>query len=111
MGSVRNCDTLDLIILNLAQARNSVLEHTPETQSSSVNPSVRKRTAFSIEDKVKIIQRIKNGERQSDVCREFSLSKFTVWTIWKNRAKISAYEKNLIDAEKLRNVSAVNFTL
>ncbi|GBO34189.1 Tigger transposable element-derived protein 4 [Araneus ventricosus] len=67
--------------------------------------NVDKRKAFSIEDKVKFIRKLQNGESQSAICKEFSLSKSTVATIWKNRDSIiSAYEKNINGYKRLRKV-------
>lgn len=68
-----------------------------------------KRKAFSIEDKVKIIRCIECGANQSAICKEFSLSKSTVSNIWKNRSMIiSAHEKNLDGAKKLRRAEKEN---
>ncbi|GBM50211.1 hypothetical protein AVEN_134783-1 [Araneus ventricosus] len=56
--------------------------------------NVGKRKAFSIEVTAKFIRKLQNGESQSPIYKEFSLSKSTVTTIWKNRDSIiSAYEK------------------
>ncbi|GBL99633.1 hypothetical protein AVEN_68883-1 [Araneus ventricosus] len=70
---------------------------------------VGKRKAFSVEDKVKLIRKLQNGESQSDICKEFSLSKSTVATIWKNRDSIiSAYEKYISRCKRLRKVEKEN---
>ena len=44
-----------------------------------------KRTSITVKDKLKIITRIENGEKQSTVSQAYGLSKTTVNTIWKNR--------------------------
>ncbi|GBM74622.1 hypothetical protein AVEN_128305-1 [Araneus ventricosus] len=71
--------------------------------------NVDKQKAFSIEDKVKFIRKLQNGESQSAICKEFSLSKSTVATIWKNRDSIiSAYDKNINGYKRLRKVEKEN---
>ena len=44
-----------------------------------------KRTSIAVKDKLKIIARIENGEKQITVGQAYGLSKTTVNTIWKNR--------------------------
>ncbi|GBM91597.1 hypothetical protein AVEN_8699-1 [Araneus ventricosus] len=71
--------------------------------------NVGKRKAFSIDDKVKFIRKLQNSEIQSAICKEFSLSKSTVATIWKNHdCIISAYEKNINGCKRLRKAEAEN---
>lgn len=71
--------------------------------------STGKRKAFSIEEKIKFIRKLESGESQSTICKEFSLSKSTVATIWKNRESInSAYEKNKNGCKKLRKAEREN---
>ncbi|GBM63009.1 hypothetical protein AVEN_12284-1 [Araneus ventricosus] len=71
--------------------------------------NVGKRKAFSIEDTIKFIRNLQNGESQSAICKEFSLSKSTVATIWKNRDSIiSAYEKNINGCKRLRKAEKEN---
>ncbi|GBM08638.1 Tigger transposable element-derived protein 4 [Araneus ventricosus] len=70
---------------------------------------VGKRKAFSIEYKVKFIRKLQNGESQSAICKEFSLSKSTVATIWKNRYSIiSVYERNISGCKRLRKAEKEN---
>ncbi|GBM18126.1 Tigger transposable element-derived protein 4 [Araneus ventricosus] len=71
--------------------------------------NVGKRKAFSIEDKVKFIRKLQNGKSQSAICKEFSLPKSTVATIWKSRDSIiSAYEKNINGCKRLRKAEKEN---
>ncbi|GBN34163.1 hypothetical protein AVEN_159179-1 [Araneus ventricosus] len=73
--------------------------------------NVGKRKAFSIEDKVKFIRKLQNGESQSTICKEFSPSKSTVATIWKNRDSIIfAYKKkkNINGCKRLRKAEKEN---
>ncbi|GBN31364.1 Tigger transposable element-derived protein 4 [Araneus ventricosus] len=71
--------------------------------------NVGKRKTFSIEDKVQFIRKLQNGESQSAICKEFSLSKSTVATIWKNRdCIISTYEKNINRCKRLRKAEKEN---
>ena len=44
-----------------------------------------KKKAISIKEKLAIIERIGEGEKQSSVCQQLGLAKTTVNTIWKNR--------------------------
>lgn len=68
-----------------------------------------KRKAFSIEDKIRIIKRIEAGTNQAEVCKDLSLAKSTVSTIWKNRhAIVSAHEKNMDSSKKLRKAEKEN---
>ncbi|GBL97010.1 hypothetical protein AVEN_215975-1 [Araneus ventricosus] len=71
--------------------------------------NVGKRKAFPIEDKVTFIRKLQNGESQSALYKEFSLSKSTVDTIWKNRDPIiSAYGKNINGCKRLRKAEKEN---
>ncbi|KYN26745.1 Bromodomain adjacent to zinc finger domain protein 2B [Trachymyrmex cornetzi] len=54
----------------------------------------RKRLAFTIKQKMKIIQEIERGKSKSDVARELGLASSTVATIWKNRESIAESWRN-----------------
>ncbi|XP_058795968.1 bromodomain adjacent to zinc finger domain protein 2B-like isoform X2 [Phymastichus coffea] len=54
----------------------------------------RKRLAFTIKQKMKIIQEIERGKSKSDVARELGLASSTVATIWKNRENIAESWRN-----------------
>ncbi|XP_034933752.1 bromodomain adjacent to zinc finger domain protein 2B isoform X2 [Chelonus insularis] len=54
----------------------------------------RKRLAFTIKQKMKIIQEIERGKSKSDVARELGLASSTVATIWKNRVSIAESWRN-----------------
>ncbi|XP_046475891.1 bromodomain adjacent to zinc finger domain protein 2B isoform X3 [Neodiprion pinetum] len=54
----------------------------------------RKRLAFTIKQKMKIIQEIECGKSKSDVARELGLASSTVATIWKNRESITESWRN-----------------
>ncbi|GBL78056.1 Tigger transposable element-derived protein 4 [Araneus ventricosus] len=70
---------------------------------------VGKRKAISIEDKVKFIRKLQNGESQSAICKEYSLSKSTVATIWKNHDSIiSVYGKNINECKRLQKADIEN---
>lgn len=63
-----------------------------------------KRRAFSIEEKVKIIQRIEKGETINSLVSELNISQSTVSTIWKSKEKIKEiFEKDVKSKKKLRN--------
>ncbi|GBP27832.1 Tigger transposable element-derived protein 4 [Eumeta japonica] len=47
-----------------------------------------KRCTFTVKEKVDIISRLKNGENNVDLCKQFGVSHSTISTMWKNRAKI-----------------------
>jgi len=50
---------------------------------------------LSVEEKVRTIQQIENGQKRTDLCQEFGLVNSTIQTIWKNWTKIiSASEEN-----------------
>ena len=46
------------------------------------------RISLNTKQKLDIVTRIDNGEKQASVCKRFNLSKTTVSTIWKNRESI-----------------------
>lgn len=48
-----------------------------------------------LNEKVKVMTAIENGEKKADVCREFDLKNSTVQTIWSNREKILRAFKNV----------------
>ena len=50
--------------------------------------AARKKRAIVASVKHEIIAKIERGERQSSICRELSLSKTTVNSIWRNRKKL-----------------------
>lgn len=54
----------------------------------------RKRLAFTVKQKMKIIQEIERGKSKSDVARELGLASSTVATIWKNRLSIAESWRN-----------------
>lgn len=61
------------------------------------------RKSFSVKEKAEIVFKIEKGSKQADICREYSLQKSTVATIWKNRETIKrAYEQNTTKVKKLR---------
>ncbi|XP_014240678.2 LOW QUALITY PROTEIN: tigger transposable element-derived protein 4-like [Cimex lectularius] len=63
-----------------------------------------KRRAFSIEEKVKIIQRIEKGETIKSLVSELNISQSTISTIWKSKEKIKEiFEKDVKSKKKLRN--------
>ena len=45
------------------------------------------RRAFTLEEKIQICSRIKNGEKNRELCKEYGVSSSTVSTIWKHRDK------------------------
>lgn len=57
------------------------------------------RRAISLKEKLRIIQRIEKGEKQSAIARDLNLSKSTVNTIWKSRGKF----KERIESQDFRN--------
>lgn len=62
-----------------------------------------KRKALTLKDKYDIIQKIENGSKQSDICREMNLPKATVSVTWKKREDIlSSYGKVNAKCKKLR---------
>ncbi|GBN10847.1 Tigger transposable element-derived protein 4 [Araneus ventricosus] len=86
---------------------NLIAYHSVNKAVTTAN--VGKRKAFSIEDKVKFIRKLQNGESRSAICKEFSLSKSTVATVWKNRDSIiPAYEKNINGCKRLRKAEKEN---
>lgn len=64
-----------------------------------------KRKAMSIEEKAHIIWRLESGEKNSDLCKELSVSHSTISTIWKNKEKIKeVFEKdNSFSFKKIRS--------
>lgn len=63
----------------------------------------KKRKALNIEEKVDIIERLKNNESNADICKSTGLVTSTVSTIWKNRDKIlEAFEKNKGTSKRLK---------
>ena len=48
-----------------------------------------KRKIIDLETKVKIINEIQNGMKQSEACVKFNLTKSTVATIWAKREEIN----------------------
>jgi putative IMPACT (imprinted ancient) family translation regulator len=54
-----------------------------------------KRKALTLKAKYDIIQKIKNGVKQSDICREMSLPKSTVSVTWKKREDILSLYGNV----------------
>lgn len=62
-----------------------------------------KRKAFTLKQKYEIINKIKSGVKQSDICKELQLRKSTIATIWKNRQTILlAYDKTNVRCKKLK---------
>lgn len=62
-----------------------------------------KRKALTLKEKYDIIQKMKSGVKQSDICRELNLPKSTVCIIWKKREEIlSAYGKVNAKCKRLR---------
>lgn len=61
-----------------------------------------KRRAFSIAEKVSIIERLESGAAIADICREMTISQSTVSTIWKSRAQIN--QKFLNDVTKSKKI-------
>lgn len=57
--------------------------------------SKRKRNRFDIEEKSHIIWRLKNGEMNTSVAKDYEVSHSIISTIWRDREKIkSLFEKN-----------------
>jgi putative IMPACT (imprinted ancient) family translation regulator len=54
-----------------------------------------KRKALTLKAKYDIIQKIKNGVKQSDICREMNLPKSTVSVTWKKREDILSLYGNV----------------
>lgn len=66
--------------------------------------SLNKRRAFSIEEKMKVINRIEKGETIKNLVSELGLSQSTISTIWKSRQKIQEkFEKDVTSKKKLRS--------
>lgn len=62
-----------------------------------------KRKILSVNDKIKIIRELENGQSNSAVCKTHGLSASTVSTIWKNRDKLrTAFEQNKPQVKKIR---------
>ncbi|XP_031340904.1 tigger transposable element-derived protein 4-like [Photinus pyralis] len=62
-----------------------------------------KRQSFTLQVKCDIIRELIGGKKQVDVCREKSLSKSTVATIWKNRDELlKAFESINVKVKKMR---------
>lgn len=53
-----------------------------------------KRKALTIEEKAHIIWRLESGEKNSDLCQEYSIAHSTISTILKNKAKIKEVFEN-----------------
>ena len=67
--------------------------------------AARKERAIVASVKHEIIAKIERGERQSSICRELSLSKTTVNSIWRNRKKLKQSLESAgfsIDCKRLR---------
>eukprot|EP00731_Ephydatia_muelleri_P001316 Em0001g1316a len=67
--------------------------------------AARKKRAIVASVKHEIIAKIECGERQSSICRELSLSKTTVNSIWRNRKKLKQSLESAgfsIDCKRLR---------
>lgn len=65
-----------------------------------------KRKALTLKDKYDIIQRIQNGAKQSDICREMSLPKATVSVTWKKRQDIlSLYGNVNVNRKRMKKSS------
>ena len=67
--------------------------------------AARKKRAIVASVKHEIIAKIERGERQSSICRELSLSKTTVNSIWRNRKKLKQSLESAgfsIDCKRLR---------
>lgn len=69
----------------------------------------KKRKAITLKEKYDIIQKLENGCKQSDICREMSLPKSTVCIIWKNKDNIlSSYGKVNSKCKRLRKSDHVD---
>lgn len=65
--------------------------------------SQKKRKAFNIEEKTRIIWRLQNGESNSEIAKECGVSHSTISTIWNNRDKIKAlFENNYLKIKRSR---------
>ncbi|CAD7087968.1 unnamed protein product [Hermetia illucens] len=61
-----------------------------------------RKKALTIEEKLKIISAIENGQSQANICREKNLPKSTVSNIWNSDKKIESELNCQIDKKKLR---------
>ena len=68
-----------------------------------------KRKAVSLETKVAIIHASEKGQKQVDICKDYSLSKSTVATIVSNKSKIlKVFEENKVKPER-KKIRGSNF--
>lgn len=68
--------------------------------------SAKKRKAITLETKVDIIKAVGKGQKQSELCHEYSLSKSTIGTILSSKDKLmEAFEQNTFksDRKKVRH--------
>lgn len=61
------------------------------------------RRSFTVKEKAKIISRLKNGEKNADLCKEYKVTHSTISTMWKNRDKIlECFESKSLKIKKNR---------
>lgn len=61
------------------------------------------RRSFTVKEKAKIISKLKNGEKNADLCKEYKVSHSTISTMWKNRDKIlECFETKSLKIKKNR---------
>lgn len=61
------------------------------------------RRSFTIKEKAEIISKLKNGENNADLCKEYKVSHSTISTMWKNRDKIlECFESKSLKIKKNR---------
>ena len=65
--------------------------------------SNKRRRCFTIAEKVKIIERLKCGVSNKDLCQELGISQSTLSTIWKSKDQIkSVFQKDVTSIKRLK---------
>jgi len=61
------------------------------------------RRQFTLNEKIGIIERLENGEKNSVIAKEFGTRSSTISTIWKNRDKFkNMFQTTSLNAKRLR---------
>lgn len=93
-----------LLIINIILTNSGVLKLIKLQIASVVcRRSTMSRRQFTLDEKIGIIGRLENGEKNSVITKEFGTCSSTISTIWKNRDKLkNMFQTTSLNAKRLR---------
>ncbi|CAI6365566.1 unnamed protein product [Macrosiphum euphorbiae] len=93
-----------LLIINIILTNSGVLKLIKLQIASVVcRRSTMSRRQFTLDEKIGIIGRLENGEKNSVISKEFGTCSSTISTIWKNKDKLkNMFQTTSLNAKRLR---------